>query len=167
MSWKAKQQNCIAHSSAEGEFIAASKASLEAIWLQRLLKSCGAPQPRATTLYEDNRACQLVSESPAHRERSKHIDLRVYSLKEEVKNGVVRLFECPTTCIMVEVFAKSHPGPKFIEHREDLLGNAEPLGAVGTDSSEGTTSGSGAPLLSKNQDPTIRVALHVALTQSD
>ena len=86
VSWKAKQQNCIAHSSAEGEFMAASKASLEAIWLRRLLKSCGAPQPRATTLYEDNRACQLMSESPAHRERSKRIDLRVYSLKEHVKS---------------------------------------------------------------------------------
>ena len=61
VSWKAKQQNCIAHSFAEGEFMAASKASLEAIWLRRLLKSCGAPQPRATTLYEDNRACQLLS----------------------------------------------------------------------------------------------------------
>ena len=45
------------------------------IGLRRLLKSCGAPQPRATTLYEDNRACQLMSESPAHRERNKHIDL--------------------------------------------------------------------------------------------
>jgi hypothetical protein len=126
VSWKAKQQNCIAHSSAEGEFMAASKASLEAIWLRRLLKSCGAPQPRATTLYEDNRACQLMSESPAHRERSKHIDLRVYSLKEQVKNGVVRLFECPTTCMTADVFTKSLPGPKFIEHREVLLGNALP-----------------------------------------
>jgi hypothetical protein len=36
------------------------------------------------------------------------------------------------------------------------------LGTVGTDSSESTTSGSGAPLLSKNQDPTILGALHVA-----
>jgi hypothetical protein len=106
--------------------MAASKASLEAIWLRRLLKSCGAPQPRATTLYEDNRACQLMSESPAHRERSKHIDLRVYSLKEQVKNGVVRLFECPTTCMTADVFTKSLPGPKFIEHREVLLGNALP-----------------------------------------
>ena len=82
VSWTAKQQSCIAHSSAEGEFMAASKASLEANWLRRLLKSCGAPQPRATTIYQDNRACQLMSQSPAHRERSKHIDLHVYSLKE-------------------------------------------------------------------------------------
>ena len=33
VSWKARQQNYIAHSSAEGEFMVASKAFLEAIWL--------------------------------------------------------------------------------------------------------------------------------------
>ena len=91
--------------------MAASKASLEAIWLRLLLKSCEAPQPRATTLYEDNRACQLMSESPAHRERRKHIDLGVYLLKEQVKNGVVRLFECPTTCMPADVFMKSTRDP--------------------------------------------------------
>ena len=109
VSWKAKQQSCIAHCSAEGEFMAASKASLEAIWLRRLLKSCGAPQPRATNLYEDNRACQLMTESPARRERSNHIDLQVYSRKEQVKNGVVRPFDCPTTCMTADVFMKIPP----------------------------------------------------------
>ena len=144
--------------------MAASEASLEAIWLRRLLKSCGAPQPRATTLFQDNRSCQLMPQSSAHRERSQHIDLRVYSLKEQVEN-IVRLFECPTTCMTADVCTQSLPGPKFIEHREVLLSNAEPLGPVGADSSESTTSGSGAPLLSKNQDPRIVVAL--AVSKSD
>ena len=75
--------------------MAASKASAEAICLRRLLKSSGTPQPRVTTPYEDKRAFQLMSESPAHRETSRHIHLRVLLLKEQVKNGVVRLFECP------------------------------------------------------------------------
>ena len=42
---KTKQQNCIAHSFAVGEFMAAGKASLEAVWLRRLPKNSGAPQP--------------------------------------------------------------------------------------------------------------------------
>ena len=106
--------------------MAASKASSEGIWLRRFLKSCGALQPRATTRCEDNRACQLMSVSPAHRERSKHIDLRVSSLKEQVKNGVVRLFQCLTTCMTAVVFTKSLPGPKVIEHRVVFLSNALP-----------------------------------------
>jgi len=65
-----------------------------------------------------------MSESPALRERSKHIDLRVHSPKEQVKNGVVRLFEGPTACMTADVFTKTLPGPKFIEQREVLHGNA-------------------------------------------
>jgi hypothetical protein len=75
--------------------MAASTASFQAIWLRRL-KSCAVPQPRAATLYKDSRAWQLMSESPARRDRSKHIDIRVHSLKEPGKNGVIRLSECYT-----------------------------------------------------------------------
>ena len=106
--------------------MAASKASLEAIWLRHLLKSCDAPQPRASTLYEDNRACELMSVSQAHRKRSKHINLHIHSLKEQVKNGVVQLFECPPACLTAEVFTNFLPGTNFIEHREVLHGNALP-----------------------------------------
>jgi len=91
---------------------ATAEASLEANSLRRLLKSCGAPKPRATTLFEDNRACQLMSESPAHLERNKHIDLRVHSLKKQVKNGVARLFECLTACMPADVFTKSLRDPR-------------------------------------------------------
>ena len=67
-----------------------------------------------------------MSESPAHRERSKHIDCRVNSLKKQVKNGVVRLFEFPTACMPAGVCTKSLLGPKSIQHREVLHGNALP-----------------------------------------
>ena len=65
-------------------------------------------------------------EAPAHHERGKHIVLRVYTLKKRVKNGVVGIFKCPTTCMPADVFTRSLPGPGFIEHCEVMQGNALP-----------------------------------------
>ena len=43
------------------------------------------------TLYEDNRACQLMSEPPTHRERSKHTELRVHGTSQERRRSTLRV----------------------------------------------------------------------------
>jgi len=38
VSWKSKKQTCVAHSTAEVEYIALAYATQEVIWLRQLLK---------------------------------------------------------------------------------------------------------------------------------
>ena len=52
VSWCAKKQSTIALSTAEAEYVALSRAVLEAIWLRHLLKDLGA-----TPIYKDNQGC--------------------------------------------------------------------------------------------------------------
>lgn len=124
ISWRSKLQPSVAVSTSEAEFVSASKAALEAVWLRRILADLGTPQTQPTPLYEDNHACILMSENPVHRERTKHIDIRVHSLRENVQLGNVRLVPCPTVDMTADALTKALPAPAFIKHRQTILGHS-------------------------------------------
>jgi hypothetical protein len=122
VSWKSRQQKSVSTSTSQAEFVSASWAADEILWLRRSLAELHAPQTQATPLFEDNRACRMMSENPVHRERSKHIDYRVHALRERVADGVVRLLDCPTADMVADMGTKSLPGPAHCKHRDTALG---------------------------------------------
>ena len=64
-------QTSAALSSMESEYMAASTAAQEAIWLNRLLEELGFRMPKPITIYEDNKAAILFSDQPGDHRRSK------------------------------------------------------------------------------------------------
>ena len=122
VSWKSRQQKSVSTSTSQAEFVSASWAADEILWLRRTLSELHAPQAQATPLFEDNRACRMMSENPVHRERSKHIDYRVHALRERVADGVVRLLDCPTVDMVADMGTKSLPGPAHCKHRDTAMG---------------------------------------------
>ena len=124
VSWRSKQQTSVALSTCEAEFMAASKASTEALLLRRILAGLGCPQRTSTPLYEDNRAALLLADNPVHKERTKHIDMHLHSLREQVANGVVKLIQCPTNDMTADVLTKALPAPAFRRHRDVMFGQA-------------------------------------------
>jgi hypothetical protein len=82
ISWRSKQQATVSLSSAESEFIAASQCGQEVVYLREILKGFGAEQDNCTRVFEDNQACIAMSENTVHRERSRHIDVRKYHVRE-------------------------------------------------------------------------------------
>ena len=77
-SWFSKKQKSVALSSAEEEYMAASQASCEAIWLRKLLVGLFGRELRPTTIYCDNQSCIKLSENPVFHDRSKHIEIRYH-----------------------------------------------------------------------------------------
>ena len=84
-------QTSVALSSMESEYMAASAAAQEAIWLNRLLEEMGFCSKKPIVLYEDNKAEILFSDHPGDHRRSKHIDTRKYFLRDAVINGEIKL----------------------------------------------------------------------------
>ena len=76
VSWQSRLQSSVALSSMEAEYMAASAATQEAMWLNRLLQQLGFKTPRPTKIYEDNKAAILFSDHPGDHRRSKNIDTR-------------------------------------------------------------------------------------------
>ena len=62
-------------SSSEAEFVAASQAGQEVLYLRALLKGFAYLQHGPTEIWEDNASCILMSENPTNRERSRHVDV--------------------------------------------------------------------------------------------
>ena len=75
----------MALSSAEAEYIAASMATCEAIWLRNLLVALFGQKVETTVIHCDNQSCIKLSENPVFHDRSKHIDIRYHFIRDCVK----------------------------------------------------------------------------------
>jgi len=121
VSWSSKRQPIVALSSAEAEFYAASIAACETEYLRKMYESLGFKQEKPTTMYEDNQGTIFMSRSVGAFNRSKHIDTRVFRLRELVASGVLSLVKVLTTYNVADIFTKGLAGPVFAEHRSYFL----------------------------------------------
>ena len=62
-SWSTKKQNIVALSSAEAEYVAASRAVSQAVWLRRIIEDLGEKQEGPTIIYCDSRSAIAISEN--------------------------------------------------------------------------------------------------------
>jgi hypothetical protein len=91
VSWQSRMQPSVALSSMESEYMAASVAAQEAMWMNRILQQLGLKNFKPITLYEENKAAILFADHSGDRRRSKHIDTWCYFVRETVTNGEIEL----------------------------------------------------------------------------
>jgi hypothetical protein len=82
ISWYSRKQKSVALNSAEAEYMAASQASCEAIWLRKALVDLFGTKLDPTILYCDNQSCIKLSENPVFHDRSKHIKIRYHFIRD-------------------------------------------------------------------------------------
>ena len=127
ISWKAKKQSLIALSTIEAEYIGASEASKEAIWLRRILYellSCLTnPKPGKSalpnapiTLHIDNQATMKLIQNPRFHERTKHIEIKHHYIRETFENGEIDLQHVFTNNNLADIMTKSLPATTFWPH---------------------------------------------------
>lgn len=75
----------MAQSTTEAEYIAAVDAGREAIWMRNLLQELGYTLAGPTVLHMDNQSAISVAKNPEHHGRMKHLDLRFFWLRDQVK----------------------------------------------------------------------------------
>ena len=104
--WGSKRQTCVALSTAEAEYMAASTATREAMYLRHLLEDMGYPQFQATILHEDNQPCIHVANNPGLSPKLKHIDLHYHFVRERVEDGDIQLQYIDTAEQIADIFTK-------------------------------------------------------------
>ena len=120
ISWASKKQKTVALSSCEAEYISASLAAQEAIWLRRLVSELGYEQP-CVTIYEDNTSAIDVSRNPKFHSRMKHVDIRHHFLRDCVEEGRLVLKYIRSEEQVADILTKGLPREKF-EYLRDKLG---------------------------------------------
>ena len=77
ISWQSKLQKCVALSTTEAEYIAATEAGKEMIWLKRFLQELGLNQMEYI-VYCDSQSAIDLSKNSMYHARTKHIDVRYH-----------------------------------------------------------------------------------------
>lgn len=123
VSWSTKRQEIVSLSTTESEYIAATHASKEALWLRSLISQVFGPFPldTATTLFSDNQSAIALSKDHQYHARTKHIDVRFHFIRWVVEDGKIRLIYCPTNDMVADTLTKALPSPK-VKHFAVELG---------------------------------------------
>jgi hypothetical protein len=89
VSWQSLKQRVVALSSCEAEYIAATTAATQAIWMARLLGELLGRKLEVVELKVDSKSALTMARNPVFHERSKHIDLRYHFIRNCLAKGTV------------------------------------------------------------------------------
>jgi hypothetical protein len=112
VSWFSRKQEIVTLSTAEAEYVAATHAAKEAIWLKRLVGEIFHPLDGPITLLCDNQSAIALTKDNAHHTRTKHIDIRYHFIRYTVQDGRIKIVYCPTNENVVDTFTKLLPSIK-------------------------------------------------------
>jgi len=124
VSWQSVRQQVVALSSAEAEYYTASVAGTDITYLRRLMEELGYAQDRPTTVYEDNMACIFMSKSSGAYHKVRHIDTRVYHLRDLCKGETMELVKVESARQAADSLTKGTQRALFEDHRAVMLGSA-------------------------------------------
>ena len=82
--WLSKKQKSVALSLAEAEYMAASLATCEAIWLRKLVSGLFDHELGPTVIHCDNQSCIKLMENLVFHDKSKHIEIRYHFIRDWV-----------------------------------------------------------------------------------
>ena len=86
VSWASKKQPIVTLSSAEAEYVAATGATCQAVWMRRMLKDLSQNQQESTTIFCDNYSAIALSKNHVFHKKTKHIDTRYHFIRELVNH---------------------------------------------------------------------------------
>ena len=110
--WGSKKQELVTLSTAESEYVTATHATKEAIWLRRLIGEMFRPLRHPTILYGDNQSAIALTKDGSFHARTKHIDIWYHFIRFSVENGHIRFLYCPTNNMVADTLTKALPSTK-------------------------------------------------------
>ncbi|KAK8655979.1 hypothetical protein V6N13_108541 [Hibiscus sabdariffa] len=124
VSWKSSKQDTVADSTTEAEYIAASEAAKEAVWIKKFVTELGVVPSisDALELYCDNNGAIAQAKEPRSHQRSKHILRRFHLIREIVDRGDVEICKVHTDDNIVDPLTKPLSKQKHDRHTESLGG---------------------------------------------
>src|SRR5258705_6204037 len=113
VTWLAKKQPMIALSSTEAEYMVATHARKEAVFLEHLYGDAGIPIAVPIFLLVDNQSAIALAENPIFHMHSKHIEVQHHWVHEKIKDSSIKLEYVPTVDQVADIFMKPLNLEKF------------------------------------------------------
>ena len=112
----------MAGSTCEAEYIAASEAANEGVWMKEFISELGViPSPSGLMkIFCDNtRVIALAKESRLHK-RAKHIKRHFNSFRDQVKEGDIEICKIHTDLNVADPLTKPLPRAKHDQHQDSM-----------------------------------------------
>jgi hypothetical protein len=119
VSWFSKKQNSVSLSTTEAEYIAASLACAQLLWMKQTLLDYGV-SCNVSHIYCDNTSAINLSKNPVHHSRTKHIDIRHHFLRDHVLKGDISLDFISTDRQIADILTKPLKEDTFVNLRREL-----------------------------------------------
>ena len=120
ISWSSQRQKTVSSSSTEAEYIAASDACKEAIWLKgfhnELAPIMNHPHQETIPLAIDNASALKLTKNPEFHGRTKHINIRHHFIRECVERGQIAPEWISGKTNPADLFTKALPKALFLEN---------------------------------------------------
>ena len=108
ISWQSKKQTCIATSTNEAEYMAASEAAKEATWIRRVYTDMRVDESillPPINLNMDNQGAIALTSTEGTK-RSKHIDVRFHHVRDLQQQGIVSINNVPSSAMAADGLTK-------------------------------------------------------------
>jgi hypothetical protein len=110
ISWKSKQQEVIAKSSTEAEYIALATVCTEVIFIKQLLESINIGVKTPIKINVDNTGAIMLLENESILHRTKHIDVRVHFIRDLKDDVIIHVEYVNTTFNLADPYTKNVTG---------------------------------------------------------
>lgn len=121
ISWSSQRQKTVALSTTEAEYVAATEAAKEAVWLKGLINELGTQfRIESIPLYIDNNSAMKLTRNAEFHARTKHIGIKYHFIRELVEDNTVIPIRVDTADNIADIFTKPLGRPTFEKHLSNL-----------------------------------------------
>ena len=118
---KSSKQKIVSKSSTEAELISLSDGCSQIIWSRDFLIAQGYPMKEALVFQDNTSTMALVKKGKSASDRTRHIHVRYFFVKDRVASGEIRVEYIPTEDMIADALTKPLTGKRFVEMRSKLL----------------------------------------------
>ena len=112
MSWISMMQRSTALSTIEAEYVAATEACKEALWLSRLVGDLGSIKD-VPLLHCDSQSAIHLARNPVFHAKTKHIDVKYHFIRAVLEDKLIQLVKVHTDDNPADLLTKSWPSERF------------------------------------------------------
>ena len=113
IAWCSQRQKSVSTSTTEAEYVSASHATKECIWLRKLLSELQLTQQNPSFLFCDNQSAIKLVHNPEFHKRTKHIDVQYHFIREKQQDHTIDIQYIDTDNQVADIFTKALPADRF------------------------------------------------------